>query len=218
MEKLFRTKKKWSYGLYSILLFEYPEDIRITRKELLVPRGWARPRHVSEAPYLHAEVIGEPTLVVVDGIPVLEEGYDIILGMPSNEILSVELIKFAENFSELYADVFPHVSPMDAPTTGNVMAYTHGGHGVHRAIKPKDLLEISVSGFSPEREFYAPKYESSSKESSKPDLRSLIHWTPRVEVDSTGKASVEFFNADGTGELLVVVEAISEAGKLANRK
>jgi len=45
-------------------------------------------------------------------------------------------------------------------------------------------------------------------------MRALIHWEPKVTVDSFGKASATFYNADITGEMEVVVEAISEDGKI----
>lgn len=207
-------EKNWSYGLYSVLLFEFPEDIRIKRKELLVPRGLTRPHQIDKGTYLHAEIVGGgPTLVVVDGIPVEEINLDMIPSIPPSEVRSVELIKFANIFSELYMDVYPRVHPTQVPVTGSVIAiYSHGGQGIYGTKKPKGVLQTSITAFSPEREFYAPKYDTPSEDSSKPDLRSLIHWEPRVEIDSNGNASVGFYNADSTGEILVVVEAISEDG------
>lgn len=81
--------------------------------------------------------------------------------------------------------------------------------------KPVDIVNNSIPVFSPAREFYAPKHENiTPRDWVKPDLRSLVHWNPIVETDNHGKASVSFYNADVTGEMLVVVEAISTDGKI----
>jgi hypothetical protein len=45
-------------------------------------------------------------------------------------------------------------------------------------------------------------------------LRAPIFWEPRLIVDTYGKASATFYNADIIGEMQVVVEAISEDGKI----
>ena len=45
-------------------------------------------------------------------------------------------------------------------------------------------------------------------------MRALIHWEPIVRVDSSGRVSATFYNADTPGEMEVVVEAISEDGKI----
>ncbi|MEI9946309.1 MAG: hypothetical protein WDN26_19070 [Chitinophagaceae bacterium] len=69
--------------------------------------------------------------------------------------------------------------------------------------------------FSPTREFYAPKYgELKSEDWRKPDQRSLVHWEPNLKSDSTGRQTLSFYNADATGKIQVVVEAISESGEL----
>ena len=41
-----------------------------------------------------------------------------------------------------------------------------------------------------------------------------LDWEPELIVDSVAKASTTFYNADITGEMEVVVEAISEDGKI----
>src|SRR5690606_24978962 len=117
-------EKKWSYGLYSVLLFNFPKDIRIDRV------GGA-------GGYLKARVHGtEPTLVVVDGIPVLGYSYDAIAHIPPSEVKSFEIIRFAKNFSALYQETYPDASPLSIPTIGHVIAiYTHAGKGVYGVRK-----------------------------------------------------------------------------------
>lgn len=203
-EAIQEKEQKWSYGLYSVLLFNFPEDIRIQRVG-------------GDGGYLRAQIIGgDATLVVVDGIPVLGQNYNLIPNIPPSEVNSVELIRFAKNFSRLYLEAYPQASPMEAPPVGSVIAiYTHSRSGIFGAHVPVGIKKAAIPVFAPQREFYKPKYENLSAEDwIKPDLRSVIHWEPQVRANQEGYASTSFYNADVTGEVLVVVEAISADGEI----
>jgi len=197
-------EQKWSYGLYSVLMFNFPEDLRITR--------------VGEhGGHLHADVIGGgPTLVVVDGIPVLGDSYDLIPSIPPSEVKSVELIRYAKGFSQLYQEVYPDTPPLAIPTTGSVIAiYTDAGKGVYAVRKPTGLLQTSVPVYSPTVEFYTPRYESPEEvASARPDLRTLIHWAPELTTDDNGTVETSYDHSDVAGETIVVVEALSTTGEV----
>ena len=76
-----------------------------------------------------------------------------------------------------------------------------------------------VPVFAAPREFYAPKYEQLKKDDwLKPDLRTLVHWQPQLKTDSLGRASASFYNADHTGSMQVVVEAISSKGEIGYKE
>jgi hypothetical protein len=114
------------------------------------------------------------------------------------------------NISNIYP--FPEVALL-----GNVIAiYTYGGKGIYGAFNPPaGIVRAVVPVFSASREFYAPKYKNIQPDDwYKPDLRALIYWEPKVIVDSLGKASTTFYNADTMGEMQVVVEAVSEEGEI----
>ena len=195
-------EEKWSYGLYSVLLFKFPDKVIIKRN----PDG-----------ELHAGLFNrEKTLVVIDGIPVNHWDYSFIPIIPPGEVTSFEIIEYADNFFNLYREVFPEADPRSIPLNGNVIAiYTHAGNGIFGATTPVGILKATVPVFSVPREFYAPKYENlQPSDWYKPDLRALVHWEPVLGADSLGKASTTFYNADNTGEMQVVVEAISEKGEI----
>ena len=195
-------EEKWSYGLYSVLYSKFPE---ITIHRFINGRLIAQVRR------------GVETLVVVDDVPVNFLDYDLIPYIPPSEVSSFEIIKNAKNFLQLYKEFLPPGSPLDdVGNYGDVIAiYTYGGKGIYGANRTKGLTQASVPVFSAPREFYAPKYENLQPiDWYKPDLRALIHWEPKVTVDSLGKASATFYNADIPGKMEVVVEAISEDGKI----
>ena len=197
-------EEKWSFGLYSVLLFNYPKDIRIRRTG--GPGG-----------FLRAEVVGgETTLVVVDGIPVAFYDYSLIPNISPSEVRSVELIKFAKNFMSLYMEAAPQANPMSIPASGSVIAiYTHTGKGIYFVDKPTGILKKSIPVFAAPREFYTPKYDKLLPEDAeKPDLRAVLHWSPQIKTDSAGHFTTSFYNADVAGKMLVVVEAISDDGQI----
>lgn len=202
-EAILAKEEKWSYGLYSILLFNFP-DIIIRRVN-----------HPQLGSFLYAQVTpSQMTLVVIDGIPVKIEEFPFVPNIPPGEVSSFEVIRNAHNFAELYRET---VDPTPfAPTEGDVIAiYTHAGKGIHGVQPPSGILKTDVLLFSPVVEFYAPKYKKLMAEDwVKPDLRALVHWQPLVEVDTTGKTSISFYNADNVGEMLIIAEGISVHGEI----
>jgi hypothetical protein len=194
-------EEKWSFGLYSVLQSKFPDQIRIFRYEQM----------------LLAEVRKTvPTLVVVDGRAVNTNDYESIAYIPPSEVSSFEIIKDVSNRSTIWLEFCPECPPASVPQTIDVIAiYTYGGNGIYGVLKPKGIIKASVPVFSTPREFYTPKYANLQPDDwYKPDLRALIDWEPELIVDSIGKVSTTFYNADISGEMEVVVEAISEDGKI----
>jgi hypothetical protein len=201
--KAIRDKdKRWSYGLYGVLLFKFPDQVRISR---------------SGNGTLYARVLNsEMTLVVIDGIPVMYYDYGLIPGIPPSEVKSFEIIEYARNFRGLFCEAIPQACGLKAPTEGNIIAiYTYAGKGLGGVRPSVGLKQMTVPVFSPTREFYAPKYDVLKQEDwLKPDLRNLVHWAPNIRTDSVGKSTVSFYNSDNPGRIQVVVEAISETGEI----
>ena len=81
------------------------------------------------------------------------------------------------------------------------------------------VTKTNIKVFSAPREFYAPKYDNPKDDDwQRPDLRALIHWAPEIKTDENGRASLSFYNADNGGEMMVVVEAISENGEIGYKE
>jgi hypothetical protein len=206
-EEIQKKEEKWSFGLYSVIQAKFPD--------IIINRFKGYPGYLPG--YLMAQVrMSYETLVVVDGITVNLFDYPLIPSIPPSEVSSFEIIKDAKHFATLYQEFNPEVSPLAVPSHGDVIAiYTYGGNGIFGAIKPVGIIKAAVPVFSAPREFYTPKYENlTASDWYKPDLRALIHWEPRVRVDSSGNASRSFYNGDITGGVIVVVEAISEVGEI----
>ncbi|QLG45960.1 hypothetical protein [Costertonia aggregata] len=204
-ETLRKQEEKWSYGLYSVLLFNYANQIEIER--------------FSDG-FMLAHVVGgrgEPTLLAVDGKLITKEQYEFIPNMPLNTIEDVEIVKYAKFFKTKYLTVFPETDVLEAPGLGHIISiYTRGGVGLHSTGKPRSgTLEASIDVFSPVREFYAPKYgDITHIKGQQPDLRSLVYWNPSISLGKNVDSPISFYNCDIAGEYIIIVEAVSEDGRI----
>ena len=77
--------------------------------------------------------------------------------------------------------------------------------------------KIMPLGFQKPTEFYAPKYDQTVL-STKPDLRTTIHWQPNLVTDETGTASFSFYTADTSSTYTVVIEGVTEDGKIVYKR
>ena len=72
-------------------------------------------------------------------------------------------------------------------------------------------------GFQKPAEFYTPKYDTPALK-SKSDLRTTIHWQPNITTDENGKASFSFYTADAPSTYTVVIEGMTEDGKIVYKR
>lgn len=198
-----KKEKKWSFGLFSILMFNYGDQIRIEQ--------------FSDG-FMLAQIIAgsEPTLLAVDGQLIAKSLYSFAPIMSSEIIESVELIKYAKNFRNQYMTVFPGANNLTAPRLGHIISiYTKGNVGMTATGKPPaGTLNYVMQSFSPTTEFYTPKYDVPiSSGEDQPDLRSIIHWEPSITLNSDRK-TLSFYNGDISGNYVIIVEAISADGSL----
>jgi hypothetical protein len=79
------------------------------------------------------------------------------------------------------------------------------------------VANITPKGFNKAREFYSPRYDRPGEATKLPDLRTTVYWNPYLKTDGDGKATFNFFNADGPGAYKVIVEGINAAGELGRQ-
>jgi hypothetical protein len=206
-DKIREKEKKWSFGLYSILSFNDFGKIEI---------------YTGDDQVLKVKIDNTSTLVIVDGIPVKSYDFSLIPYIPASEVSSLEIIESAQGFLSLYCSVHPEIElcELTAPASGNILSiYTYGQKGIYGVQPAVGITHTSIPVFSPSMEFYAPKYKNIQDNNwNQPDLRALIHWNPIIKTDSIGKASASFYNADNTGKMTIVVEAISKNGEIGYKE
>jgi len=82
-------------------------------------------------------------------------------------------------------------------------------------IQPDNIKPIMPLGYQLPVEFYSPKYDTPEKiNDSKPDLRTTIFWKPNVITDDAGNAKLDFYTSDDPSTYSVVIEGVSDDGKL----
>jgi hypothetical protein len=67
-------------------------------------------------------------------------------------------------------------------------------------------------GFWKVREFYMPRYDVEKPEHVKPDRRATLFWAPLIKTDSSGRATIQFYNHDLETRVRGVIEGISATG------
>jgi len=214
-EELQEKEEDWSYGLYNALSFNMKNLIDI--------------RQDTGTFHFNAIVMGsDTTLILVDG-DYDRINYDLVATLPTSEVSSIDVIKCADNFREIFFEKTGEL--LDKPVSlgeGNVFYLdpkfccsivninTLRGKGILDAWNtPKGINKFRIPVFSTPKEHYSPNYETLKPEDScKPDLRSVMHWQPLLATNSVGTATTSFYNADNVGDMVIVVEAFSQTGKI----
>jgi hypothetical protein len=102
----------------------------------------------------------------------------------------------------------------------NLSHYVISIHTKKGSFIPKEIPYIKPVmplGFQKPAEFYAPKYDTPAQ-NTKPDLRTTIHWAPILTTDENGKATFSFYTADAPSTYTVVVEGVTEDGKIVYKR
>ncbi len=74
-------------------------------------------------------------------------------------------------------------------------------------------LVATTRGYSLLKTFYNPDYEKES-DKSKADYRSTLLWSPNIETDKEGKATVTFYNNDLNSPILIKINGADFKGNL----
>jgi hypothetical protein len=138
-------------------------------------------------------------LIMVDDIPIPIEG---LSSIPVLEIESVSVWKGPD------AAIFG-----SRGANGVLGFYTKRGKVQSNTPNQSDHPPVP-SGYQIEQEFYSPKYEAQEATQPRPDRRVTLFWAPDIQTDSSGKASVLFYNHDVETEIKGIIEGIDNLGNL----
>jgi len=158
---------------------------------------------IHKIPYLKTG-LGGPMLVIIDGTEVPADDLNFLT---ASQVETVEVLKYA------------NASIYGASGGNGVLIITtkQGGGLAAKDIVSIGVLPIAPMGFYKAKEFYSPKYDNGSWIGKQKDLRSTIYWKPEIKTDKDGNASIEYYNADGTGTYKLVVEGIDNNGNIGRQ-
>ncbi|WP_343330170.1 hypothetical protein [Polaribacter staleyi] len=96
-----------------------------------------------------------------------------------------------------------------------VSIYSKSGNGFNlsKNIKRKPgIIDFKAVGFYTAKEFYAPDHINGIEEQTKADIRTTLHWVPKIKTKTTEDVSIKFFTSDSKSNYLIQVEGITENG------
>ena len=208
-EELQEKKRPSSRGLFSDLMFGFPDKITITRR--------------FSGKSLVASAVGNYkggiTFVAVDGIFIVDFNYNLIEELPTEEVIQFDVIENISSnaFKDAYRYSNKGILPKP-PYFGSIVSiYTRTGKGLFPALKRTNTIDKKeIPVFSLSKQFYAPRYDFKMSDAEKniPDMRTLLHWNPDVNFDGNGEAVLDLYNSDVSGEFLIILETISTKGKI----
>jgi hypothetical protein len=87
-------------------------------------------------------------------------------------------------------------------------------HGDMQDLKlDSKAVILDYEGLQLKREFYSPVYKTEQQALSRiPDFRNLLYWSPDVQTDNKGQATVEFYTSDRKGKYVAVLQGMDNAG------
>lgn len=139
--------------------------------------------------------------VILDGMYI--ESSELWMINPAN-VESVEVLRNI-NYTAVYGSY----------GTNGVLIITSkvGMDANERPHTPKGIATVQPKGLHVNKTFYKPIYEPDSEVLFDRDLRTTIHWEPRIITDSSGNATFDFYTADEPGEYLITVEGLDFNGR-----
>ncbi|MDR2281918.1 MAG: TonB-dependent receptor plug domain-containing protein [Sphingobacterium sp.] len=145
-----------------------------------------------------------PMQIVLDGMYL--EG-DQLSMINVNDIESIEVLRNV-NYTAIYG--------MNGGN-GLLIITSKTGLSAMRSYVPKGIMTVQPQGLHVNREFYKPVYDVEDGNRLERDLRTTIHWEPSIVADKSGKASFDFFTADGSGRYVIIVEGLDLTGRILRK-
>lgn len=141
---------------------------------------------------------GNPT-VLLDNF---EVDADLLVSLPASDVSFIDVLRGAQ--TSVYARGGNGVIAIYSKT-GNVR--------LSRNVKRKPgIIDFAAQGFYTAREFYAPDHINGFEELNRADIRTTLHWEPKIKTSDSGYQEIEFFTSDNTGDYIIEIEGITTSG------
>ncbi|MBW6498224.1 MAG: hypothetical protein K0B09_07555 [Bacteroidales bacterium] len=176
------------------------DDLQEIARELIlawrIRQSGSRFNHVLIGAHDRKQLSGTPALFV-DGIIT----YDLrpLLGLNSKTINEIQV----QNLEWMHGEMsFP----------GIIAVFTKNKTWQDLKLSPWPKVVFHEAPRTTGR-FISPNYESETSKDKTPDLRPMLFWNPDLHTNRAGKASLEFFSGDLSGDYIIRVEGIDQNKK-----
>ncbi|MBS3806814.1 MAG: TonB-dependent receptor plug domain-containing protein [Bacteroidales bacterium] len=211
-----------------------PDEVRKQRYQVLEKSAEDIEKQTGGAPRNFLSLLRTVTSgFTVDHNKILFRGYNSILpGQQSGALIVLDGINMGENYHNvdfLNAEDIDKIKVIK--NAGSALKYTSQNRGGLIAIETKDGAwkkkasaskdadnpTTTLQGYALKKDFYAPEYPSREAKLNRVDLRQTLYWNPDIRVDTSGSASVTFYNSDIKMEAVCRVQG-RNGGKLGSKR
>jgi hypothetical protein len=138
-------------------------------------------------------------LILVDGVPIFDDG---------NKIIRYDPLKI-ERLNVVTTTFFY------GPTVFKGIASFKTYKGDFSGLEMNPLATVAdYEGLQSKREFYSPMHNADKSDIRIPDFRNTLYWAPDVSTSPDGKVTLKFFSSDLSGKYKVVIQGVSDEGRL----
>ncbi|MCB0633588.1 MAG: hypothetical protein R2824_01405 [Saprospiraceae bacterium] len=184
------------YKLDDYTRFPLPEFFFEVVNEVWVKGKYGQER--VEVTHTEQDLFDElPPLLLVDGVPVFDQS--VFLKINNKLIASTEIVIDPFWLNPSYYKGIIQLTSFE---------------GDARCFKlPENAIRRSFLTFLPQREFSRTDYSAASDDRL-PDFLNTLYWDPSVKTDDEGKAVIQFYTSDATGDFEIRVEGFTQDGKM----
>jgi len=207
----------WGYVAKADRQYMYEHGMRmINLPEVQIRGSYKKSSFHSLADYFTAKDIER--LGITTGISLISRIPGTLLRRP---IIMIDNRLLVENGDDFYANlnlintnnikqVFVTLNPGRSTF---IAIYTKGAD--ETVLTSDNIKPVIPLGYQAPVEFYSPKYDTKeSIDNPSQDLRTTIYWKPNVITDNEGNAKLDFYTSDDPSTYSVVIEGVSDDGKL----
>lgn len=88
----------------------------------------------------------------------------------------------------------------------------NGGYVRKNTKRKPGIIDFKINGFYTAKEFYAPDHVNGIEEQTKADVRTTLHWNPKIKTTKTADTIISFFTSDSKSTYLIEIEGVTENG------
>jgi hypothetical protein len=97
-------------------------------------------------------------------------------------------------------------------SNGVISVITRSGNRMTKESESvKHTVNTRFSGYDSPRNFYSPRHDPATRSYS-PDLRTTLFWKPDISLQTGKELLLNYFNADNSSEIRIIVEGITSTG------
>jgi hypothetical protein len=148
------------------------------------------------------EVFTDEPLILIDGVPFFY----------TNELLHQDPLKIKR------LDLINRQYALGYHTYEGIINLTTFHGDLDGIILNPRALVLDYPGIPERREFFERQYTTEEQISSRmPDYRTLLNWSPEIELDANQKRRISFYTSDLSGKYALVVQGLSQTGVPGNK-